>query len=127
MFVTYKQGEIKRYPTTNPPDDSGIGQPTASVTTLQSDSQATASVTVTGPDSAKEFNFQFGIPKGPKGEPGPANALSVGTVVSGEAASAVITGDAPSQTLNLVLPKGDKGDKGDRGESFNVDQVGNLD
>lgn len=42
--------------------------------------------------------------------------LSVGTVTSGAAASATITGTSPSQVLNLVLPKGDKGDKGDTGQ-----------
>ena len=33
-------------------------------------------------------------------------------MTSGVTASASITGDAPNQTLNLVLPKGDKGDTG---------------
>lgn len=33
----------------------------------------------------------------------------------GDTAQATISGDAPNQTLNLVLPKGDKGDKGDTG------------
>ena len=64
------------------------------------------------------FQFQFGIPrghKGDKGESGPSNTLSIGTVSSGDAASATITGDAPNQTLNLVLPKGDKGDTGETG------------
>lgn len=41
--------------------------------------------------------------------------LSVGTVTSGAAASATITGTSPSQVLNLVLPKGDKGDTGQTG------------
>lgn len=34
---------------------------------------------------------------------------------SGDTAAATITGDAPNQTLNLVLPKGDKGDTGEDG------------
>lgn len=57
-----------------------------------------------------------------QGLPGPANTLAIGTVTSGPAPSATITGNAPQQTLNLVLPKGDtgsqglKGDKGDQGE-----------
>ena len=41
-----------------------------------------------------------------KGEP---NILKIGTVEKGEEASASIEGDSPNQTLNLVLPKGDKG------------------
>jgi len=52
---------------------------------------------------------------GPQGPTGPANTLSIGTVVAGELAAATITGAAPTQTLNLVLPKGDKGDTGLQG------------
>lgn len=47
--------------------------------------------------------------KGDEGDSGPANSLSIGTVVSGASASATITGTAPAQELNLVLPKGDNG------------------
>jgi hypothetical protein len=46
------------------------------------------------------------------GEP---TTLSVGTVSSGTAAAVTVSGSAPSQTLNFVLPKGDKGDAGERG------------
>lgn len=41
---------------------------------------------------------------------GPANTLGIGTVTSGDAAAASITGAAPNQTLNLVLPRGEAGD-----------------
>lgn len=43
---------------------------------------------------------------------GPANVLSIGTVntaAAGEPASATITGSAPAQVLNLVLPRGAEG------------------
>lgn len=50
-----------------------------------------------------------------------ANTLSIGSVSSGETASATITGIAPNKVLNLVLPKGDKGDKGDVGDAGNLD------
>ena len=53
--------------------------------------------------------------KGATGNTGPANSLSIGSVTGGVSASATITGSAPSQTLNLVLPKGDKGDTGNVG------------
>lgn len=53
--------------------------------------------------------------QGPQGDPGPANTLSIGTVTSGGAASATITGTAPSQTLNLVLPAGPAGADGQDG------------
>lgn len=50
--------------------------------------------------------------KGEIGETGPSNNLTIGTVTSGDIATATITGESPNQTLNLVLPKGDKGDAG---------------
>ena len=40
------------------------------------------------------------------GLPGQPNTLAIGTVVHGDAAAATITGTAPTQTLNLTLPKG---------------------
>lgn len=41
------------------------------------------------------------------GETGPANTLTIGTVEKGTKPSATITGDAPNQILNLVLPTGE--------------------
>ena len=52
---------------------------------------------------------------GPPGRPGAdgadgtPNTLTIGTVTSGATASASITGESPSQVLNLVLPKGADG------------------
>jgi hypothetical protein len=46
---------------------------------------------------------------GATGAAGPANVLSIGTVSSGTAASATITGSSPSQVLSLVLPAGGGG------------------
>ena len=66
------------------------------------------------------YKLTFGLPKGEKGATGatgPANTLAIGTVTKGTEAAATITGTAPNQTLNLVLPKGDKGDKGATGET----------
>lgn len=54
--------------------------------------------------------------KGEPGENGPSNVLTIGSVTSGDTASAIITGESPNQVLNLVLPKGDKGDTGAQGE-----------
>jgi hypothetical protein len=79
-------------------------------------SGATASATITG--SAPNQTLSLVFPKGDTGSTGstgstgatgPANTLSIGTVTGGATASATITGSAPSQTLNLVLPKGDTG------------------
>ena len=61
---------------------------------------------------------------GPKGETGPANTLKIGTVTNGSEAGATITGTAPNQTLNLVLPKGDKGDTGAQGPQGETGPVG---
>lgn len=48
------------------------------------------------------------------GPAGPANTLTIGTVTTG-AASASITGTAPTQTLNLTLPQGPAGATGSVG------------
>lgn len=45
--------------------------------------------------------------QGPQGEIGPANTLTIGNVSSGNTAGASISGNAPNQILNLILPKGD--------------------
>lgn len=69
-----------------------------------------------GPQGPQGNEGQRG-PQGVQGNPGPANTLTIGTVQSGDTASASITGVSPNQTLNLTLPKGEKGDKGDTGET----------
>lgn len=65
--------------------------------------------------------------KGDKGDTGSTNTLSIGTVTTGEAgsqASATITGNAPNQTLNLTIPKGDKGETGADGQNGQDGQDG---
>ncbi len=55
---------------------------------------------------------------GPDGPSGPANSLAIGTVgtgAAGSSASATITGTAPSQTLNLTIPRGNTGATGSTG------------
>ena len=49
---------------------AGFGTPAASASTLLPTDSATASVTASGPDTAKVFSFSFGIPKGDKGDQG---------------------------------------------------------
>lgn len=47
--------------------------------------------------------------------PGPANALSIGTVTTGaagSAAAAAITGTPPAQSLSLTIPRGNTGNTG---------------
>ena len=53
--------------------------------------------------------------QGIQGKKGDPNTLSIGTVTHGTTAQATITGEAPNQVLNLVLPRGEKGDRGEQG------------
>ena len=67
-----------------------------------------ATMNIKGPQGNQGIQGIPGAP-GAQGEPGangPANVLSIGTVESGEEASASITGESPEQILNLVLPRG---------------------
>ena len=101
-----------------------------------------ASVTNVGTSSAAILNFTIprgadstvAGPKGDKGDkgdqgdastvPGPANSLSIGTVTSGSEAAATITGTAPFQTLNLVLPTGGGGGGGGGWGDFTTQSTG---
>ena len=58
--------------------------------------------TVTNTGAADTAVLNFGLPQGPIGTP---NTLAIGSVAPGVVASASITGTAPNQTLNLVLPQ----------------------
>ena len=49
---------------------AGFGTVTASATTLEPNSSATVTVSTSGLDTAKDFTFTFGIPKGEPGEDG---------------------------------------------------------
>ena len=54
------------------------------------------------------------------GPAGPANDLSIGTVTTVDAtddASAQISGDPPTQTLDLWIPRGPQGEQGEPGQS----------
>lgn len=66
--------------------------------------------THTSSSSITPLNTTYWLVGASKGDP---NVLDIGTVDEGDTAQATITGEAPNQTLNLTLPKGDKGDKGD--------------
>jgi hypothetical protein len=82
----------------------------------------TATISITNKEGVtKSVEIYDGVAgkDGKDGEAGPANTLSIGTVTKGDQAGATITGESPNQTLNLVLPKGDKGEKGDKGNTGN--------
>ncbi len=63
-------------------------------------------------DGQLVISGRVGGSAGQAGPPGPANRLTIGSVNSGPAPDASITGDPPEQALHLVLPKGDTGDSG---------------
>ena len=103
LFVLQQNGEAKKLK-----GEQLIGYVTMNVIsitveTLPAGSQATATYNeATG-------TLSLGIPQGEQGNIGPANTLTIGTVISGAEASATITGDAPNQVLNLVLKQGEQG------------------
>ena len=105
----------------NPGAAAGFGTPTASVSTLSAGSSATVSVAASGADTSKVFNFQFGIPKGDKGDTGTAAGFgtptaSATTLSAGSSATASVTasGGNTSKVFNFSfgIPKGDTGATG---------------
>ena len=65
--------------------------------------------------------------QGEQGDIGPANTLTVGTVADsapGSEPEVTITGTAPNQTINFVLPTGDTGPQGETGNTGVVQQSG---
>jgi len=83
----YAYGKVQSY-------NSGTGALVVDVTFIR------------GSGSASSWEIHVAGQPGPAGQ---ANTLVIGTVGSGPAA-ATITGAAPNQTLNLVLPPGEDGD-----------------
>jgi len=73
----------------------------------------------TGATGATGATGSQGVP----GATGPANSLAV-TATSGTAAAATITGTAPNQTLNLVLPTGQQGPQGIQGPAGQTGATG---
>lgn len=84
----------------------------------------TANVSVVVNDETSTAEFSFTVPKGKQGDKGidGTNGIDgktyspvIGTVSSGDTASANVTLDSNTltATFDFVIPKGDKGDKGD--------------
>ena len=138
LFVLEQGGEAKKLKGEQLMDYVTLSVISVTVETLPAGSQATATYNKTTgalslgiPQGAQGVKGDTGAQGeiGPQGETGatgatgatgpagPANTLTIGTVTKGTDAAATITGSAPNQTLNLVLPKGDKGDKGATGET----------
>ncbi len=64
------------------------------------------------------------IPRGPKGNPGPAGTISVGTVTTlapGEDATVDNVGTSTAAVLNFGIPEGDAGAQGATGSSLTIE------
>lgn len=115
LFVLQQAGKAKKLPGEILLDFVTLSVVTVTVSTLPPGNDATATY------DKNTGTLALGIPqgstgnKGDKGNTGPANKLTIGSVTSGKVASATITGEAPNQVLNLVLEKGDKGEQGKQG------------
>lgn len=99
--------------------------------TVGSDVEPRDSWTITVKYSTRPYPFEIRVPVGttpidiadigevhgvaPEHAGWVVTGMQIGTVTSGTSAGARITGQAPTLTLDLTLPKGDKGDKGDTG------------
>lgn len=96
---------------------AGVVEPNRlTVGTVSTGEDAAASISGEAPNLVLNLT----LPKGDKGDTGPANMLQreviCATADSTEAASAFISGTYPDQQLNLRIPKGEKGAKGDPGD-----------
>lgn len=111
-------------------DAAGFANPTATATTLSPGSAAAASVTASGGNTMKQFDFSFGIPQGEKGDKGDKGdtgtaagfgtpTASATTIAAGSSATASVTasGSDTSKIFNFTfgIPKGDTGATGPTG------------
>ena len=132
---------------------AGFGTPTATATTLDAGSDATVSVTSSGSNTAKVFNFTFGIPKGAqglKGDTGSAGAkgdtgaqgptgdaagfgtpiASATPLAAGSAPTVRITPSGPNTAkifnFTFGIPRGATGEKGATGNAGATGTRGSL-
>ena len=105
----------------DPGTPAGFGTPKATATTLPYGEEATVTVTSDGPDTAKIFNFEFGIPQGAPGSGGGGSgtvSVTVGETTTGEPgteASVVNSGDNQNVVLEFTIPRGEAGQDGAAG------------
>lgn len=86
-----------------------FGAPTATATELESGSSPTVNVVASGPDTAKIFNFEFGIPAGPKGfsnTSATARAIAAGSTPTASA-ELVTSGDTTTLEFEFGIPAAD--------------------
>lgn len=78
---------------------AGFDAPTVSTNTLEPGSQATVSISSSGEDTNKKFNFQFGIPQGLQGAQG-NQGYNVGSITRTSGTGAAGTTDVYTMKLN---------------------------
>lgn len=86
---------------------AGFGTPAASASKLAAGAQATVAVTASGPDTAKVFTFEFGIPQGERGEHG-LQGLQGEPGDTGPAGPNEITADTTCSISGLLKGSGGK-------------------
>ena len=111
---------------------AGFGTPTASVDTLDAGENATVSVSSSGANTAKIFNFKFGIPKGATGEKGATGNTGAAAGFGTPTASATQLAEGASPTVSVTssgsntakvfnfkfgIPKGATGSQGATGNT----------
>lgn len=95
-----------------PGQAAGFGTITATAEQLEAGAQPTASVASSGPDTAKNFDFTFGIPEGPQGQQGPKGE----TGPEGPQGPAGQDGaQGPAGPQGETGPQGPQGPQGDQG------------
>ena len=96
-------------------DAAGFGDIYTNVTTLEPGEEATVKVTADGKDTAKDFTFKFGLPKGEKGDTGKAAGFGEPTVAVSmlepdQEATASVTAEGEDTAkvfhFNIGVPKG---------------------
>lgn len=87
-------------------DTGSFGQPTATARGLDYGSEPTVQITATGPDDAKIFAFDFGLPAGPLGfdeVSAHASSIEAGTEATASA-SLVENGEVTTLQFNFGIP-----------------------
>lgn len=103
---------------------AGFGIPTASATQLESTEQPTVSVEASGPNTAKVFDFKFGIPKGENGKNGESAGFGIPTVsvqnTTGTPSAQVMASGPDTAKIFSFSFAGIKGEPGEQGPAYTL-------
>ena len=111
----------------NTGDTGSFGTPTASAYSLVTGSEPTVVVTASGPDTAKVFDFQFGIPAGPVGfDAVQASATSLPASASATVEASISkVGDVTTLEFEFGIPAAD-GSGAKSVDGIQADAQGNI-